>query len=377
MRNVSRFALGLTVVAALAASALPTEAACIAARAIHSGGAAVVSPGAPHTPNADSSDGCYADYGTNYVCGGTLTYLANGIFWAWGAGNPTVGLGADHGTNKGDIDSNWLFLSYYPYNASIGGQYGHWQFPGTDGCITETGSSSGAAGLPDNQECMVVVIEDLNGPNASFLAMSTPMNGATDFEFSPNTGFPAQLNLAPTPRPVIISSSLAGPNVNLTVGLPVGSTALTRANGFDFKCHGNPGEILIGYKIYSRQWPGAGDTTVPAEPKAGDSRAVVPEGSFPPTPPWVLRSGPDPVAIGANTSFSVPCNGGNVALCATLAFGGPSNAPGAAPWELKYCSQSSTTVTCDPTLANPGDKPKLGRKSRDTAPTQDRSTPKR
>lgn len=364
MRNVSRFVLGLAAVAALVVSTLPAEAACGAARNITTIGGAVVSPGAPHTPNADSSDGCISDYGTLNVCGGTLTYLANGVFWAWGGGNPAIGLGHDNGTNKGDISSNWLQLGYYPdLPAQIGGQFSHWQYPGTDGCITETGSSSGATGLPDGQECMVVLIEDLNGPNASFLALSVIPNAGADFEITPANGFPAQLNLVATPKPQVVSSSVVGPNVNLTVQLPVGSTALTRANGFDFKCHGAPGEILIGYKVYSRQWAAAGNGTVPPEPAAGDSRAITPVGGFPATPPWVLRSGPAPVPVGSPTSFTVPCNGGNVSLCATLAFGGPSNAVGAAPWETKYCSMSSTTVTCDPTMANPTPKPKVGRKA--------------
>jgi hypothetical protein len=366
MKNLSRLALGLAVVAVIVATQ-PAQAACGAARVITTNGGALVSPGGPHTPNSDSPDGCAPTPGINYMCGATLTYYANGVFWAWGGGNPNLGLGHDSGANKGQYGSNWLFLNYYPYNSQIGGQFSHWQYPGTDGCITETGSSSGAAGLPDPNECMIVLVEDLNGPNASFLAMSVGPNAATDFEFTPGTGFPPVLNLAPLPKPEVLSSTLAGPNVNLTVRLPVGSTSLTRANGFDFKCHGAPGEILTGYKVYTREWPGAGNGTVPAEPKAADSRARTPFGPFPATPPWTLRTGPNPIAPGANASFSVPCNGGNVAICATLTFGGPSNEPAAANihWETKYCSQSSTTVTCEPTLANPTDKPKLQRKQRE------------
>jgi hypothetical protein len=49
-------------------------------------------------------------------------------------------------------------------------------------------------------------------------------------------------------------------------------------------------------------------------------------------------------------------------LCSTLLFGG--NAPGAAPWELEYCSQNSSPVECDPTTANPQPKPKLGVRDR-------------
>jgi hypothetical protein len=378
MRNLSRFVLGLAAVVALVGSMLPAEAACNAARQLTTSGSAILSPGQPFYPDNDSSDGCLTDYGTLRVCGGTMTYLANGFFWAWGGGNPIIGQGHDNGANKGDIYNNWLILSYYPNYAQFGGAFSHWQYPGTDGCISQTGSSAGANGNPDFQECLVVVLNDLNGPDGSFLALSVDPNAGFDFEFSPGKGFPNPLNLVPVPKPEVLSSTLAGANVNLSVQLPVGSTSLTRANGFDFKCHGNPGEILTGYKIYSRVWAGLNNTTVPPEPAAGDSRALTPNGDFPSTPPWVLRSGPNPVPIGSPVNITVPCNGGNVALCATLTFGGPSNEVGAADWELKYCSGSSSVITCDPTLANPGPKPKIGRKPvRETIPSQDRGVPKR
>jgi hypothetical protein len=372
MRNLTRLAIGLMVVAAVAASMMPAEAACNAPRAITSATAQsqsyFYSPGNPFQPVSDSTDGCYSDPGTLSMCGGSITYYVNAFFWAFSAGNPAIGLGADNGSLKGGYNSNWLSTGFYYggtlYPGYIGTGTGHWQYPGVDGCIDATGSSSGATGLPDSQECMVVVLNDLNGPDSYFLALSTNPNAGFDFEFNGNAGFPAQLNLVPTPKPVVDSSTLSAGTVTLGVSLPVG--ALTRNNGFDFHCHGAPGEILSGWKLYYRLWPGPGDTTVPPEPASADSRSLVPLGPFPPTPPWI-SAGPK-VPIGQPTAIQVPCGTGNVALCATLTFGGPSNEVGAADWELKYCSQSSTTVTCDPTLADPGAKKKLGRRELGTAP---------
>lgn len=371
MRNAMKLAIGLMVVAGLAASLMPAEAACGAARAIFSSklgnSSYLYSPGNPFTPNCSP----------NYPCGGDISYYANGFFWAWGGGNPNVGVGHDNGSLKGEFNSNWLYVGFFGNRSSMGGPQSHWATPGTDGCITATGSSSGSTGLPDPQECMVAVLEDFNGPTASFLALSTPANGALDFEFTPDTGFPAQLNLVPIPKPVVVSATPA-PLMSLTVSLPVGS--LTRANGFDFKCHGAPGEILTGWRLYMKTYPGNPAPGLEPEPKSGDSRLITPSGFFPPTPPWVLISGPNPVPIGTNVNTQQPCAnappGSNVVLCATLTFGGPSNEAGAGHWELKNCSQSSTTITCETNLADPGAKNKLGR-DRGTVPHRDKAPTRR
>jgi len=361
------------MVAAVVTSSTPAHAACTAARAITSATSTanasyLFSPGNPFLPAADTD--CYTDPqgGQQHLCGGSVTYFVNGFFWAFGAGNPAAGLGADSGTNKGGYGSNWLQTSYYPYFASIGGSSSHWQYPGTDGCITETGNSSGATGLPDSQECLVLVLEDMNGPTGSFLAMSAPPNQAFDFEFTPATGFPAELNLVPTPKPVITSAFISGDACNLVVSLPLG--ALTRANGFDFKCHGAPGEILTGWKLYYRAYP----FSFP-EPQSAVSRALVPPPGFPPTPPWIGLGGRSPIGTPKVVQFP---KGSYQVLCATLTFGGPSNAAGATDWELKYCGASSSPILCDNILAEPGAKkpPKQNRKSTTAPHGRDQNPPK-
>jgi hypothetical protein len=379
MKNVLRFALGLAVVAGLAASLMPSQAACNAARVISTVGAGGNSY--IYTPGNPFAAGCGGTFGSNgglQPCGGTASYYLNGFFWAWGGGNPTSGLGHDSGTNKGQYYSNWLLPKYAGVPALIGGVYSHWQFPGTDGCVDQTGSSSGTSGLPDANECMVIVLNDLAGPNGYFLAMSAPPNQGFDFVFNAGAGFPTQLNLVPIPKPFVNSSSLGGGIATLNVSLPIGT--LTRANGFDFKCHAAQGEILTGWKLYFRKYPSNNNGTPgnpnddAPEPASYQSRAILPlTNTFappgPPGPPWTLASGATPIGPAASTSIQVPCTANEeIALCATLTFGGPSNEPAAVntPWELKFCS-ASRRVTCNPTLADPEDK-KLQRHDRTDKP---------
>jgi hypothetical protein len=371
-----RFAFGLALVAGLAASLMPAQASCGAVRAISTvgppgGNSFIYTPGNPFTPTCG---GTYGNNGGLQGCGGTTTYYLNGFFWAWGGGNPTVGLGHDSGSVKGEYGSPWLLPRYYGQPALVGGGSSHWQFPGIDGCADATGSSSGATGLPDAGECQVIVLNDLVGPKGYFLALSAPPNQGFDFIFNDSNGFPSQLNLVPVPKPFVNSSTLSGGLATLNVSLPIGG--LTRANGFDFKCHANSGEILTGWKLYFRKYasnnngtPGDPSDDAP-EPASYQSRAITPlTNSFappgPPGPSWTLASGAVPIAPAASASVQIPCTAGEeIALCSTLTFGGPSNEPAAASihWELKFCSESRR-VTCNPTLADPGEK-KLQRHDR-------------
>jgi len=351
-----RWAIGLIGIASLSGIQMTAEASCFVPRAITSWSANAASylytPGWPFAPRCSTRGAAPSD--GLYSCGGTMSYYAIGFFWAWGGGSPITPGGVDCGFNAGKYGSNWLQLTYFPYSAFIGGPASHWNTPGTDGCITQTGSNFHQ---PDSSECLVVLLNDVDGPNSFFLAMSVRPDPFFDFQFNTTTGFPPRLKLVRVPRPRIESAAaLGGGTVQLQVSLPVGS--LTRTNGFDFKCHGAPGEILTGFKLYARSYPASGP-----EPLSGESRAVgpmpAPVPNAPAVTPWQLVSGPSPVPLGTEVSVEVPCSDTeNVVLCATLTFGGPSNlqVPGNPDWELLYCSHSSAPISCGTTFANPGQK---------------------
>jgi hypothetical protein len=379
MKKLMQFTIAIALVLGVAASLMPAQAACSSARVIStlssSGDSHLFTPGNPFKPN----------YVYNQAAlGGSVTYYVNGVFWSWGGGNPVVGLGNDNGSLKGGWDfthppyllsSNWLKPGYAPnppdypgYAAFIGGQFSHWQYPGTDGCIDKDGTNTG---LPDVGECNVVLLNDMNGDNAYFAALAVTAQGAGTgaFEYTPGSGFPASISLAPVPKPTIVSSTNGVGSVTLTVGLPAGSTSILPANGFYLQCHA--ADTLAGWKLYTR--------TIPAgtpKPSQVNSRALgpIPGKPFPALPPWVSVTANE-VAIGATTQLTVPCSdtpgsAQDVFLCATLTFGGTCTTAAcggtAQHYELKYCSPNSTRITCDPNLADPHPKPGMHRIERPT-----------
>jgi hypothetical protein len=342
----------------LAASLMPAKAAC--------------SPRLMFTTTADNQSYFYTPgnpFGAAQpgvlLGGGSTTYYLNGFFWSFGGGNPVVGLGNDNGANKGNYYSNWLHPrapSTGP--AFVGGGSGHWAYPGTDGCIDFDGSNGNhtTAGLPDVNECNIIVLNDLQGDNAYFgvFAVAPNPNNALNFEYTTVTGFPNPLNLAVLPKPQVISSTpFGGGQVSMTVRVDPGP--LTPANGFYLHC--SPAQnaaILTGWRLYTRSVP-----TGAPKPSSPTGRALdqSTDGTFPNfpasapiLPPWVLNGGTHP--IGVDASITVPCNDDNdFFMCATLTFGGASNITGAADWELKFCSMNSTRVQCGPNLADPHPKP--------------------
>jgi hypothetical protein len=359
MKRITLLAIAAIVVGLMAAPAV--EASCVAARAVTSATATsqayLYTPGQPFTPVANYP---YTPYGY------TTTYYINGYFWAHGSGNPAVGLGVDNGTFKGESPiwggtppgsyQQWINTSYYGslIKAFLGGAIGHWNTPGSDGCISTTGSDGV---LPDQGECNVVAIADPVGANGYFIALSTPPNAVADFVYAPENGFPAQLNLAPIPKPFIKDSGpLPGDDRFLVVGIDPGDPRIFAQNGWYLKCAAD--QILLGYRLYARMVPTG--STMPAGINTRQLNGSLPGVGIPvPLPPWQLLGQGTCTGNGQcqDIQVTVPCDEGlDAVLCTSLLFGGVE--PGSQPYELKSCSVDSTRKECGPVHADPDDKPK-------------------
>jgi hypothetical protein len=282
--------------------------------------------------------------------GGTATYYMRGLFWAFGGGDPRIGSGIDCGRFEGlgwdavapeEWDkqaTNWVKPMYFPEKAFFGGPYGHWQFPGVDGCISELGSDPIKA---DDDECLVVMLSDFSEPQGHFAILSTPPS-AGDFFFTERQGFPKRIELASVPVPKIKGSRREGGKLKLDVSVDRPAGGEFGKNGIYLRCHAS--EILKGYRLYARRFPST------AKPPTGlGSRAIdirrVPKLSK--RPPWEELTA-QPVALGKSAQVSIACSPGeDVVLAATLTFGG--SAAGAADFELIYASADSERVSCSGT----------------------------
>jgi hypothetical protein len=372
MKRLLTTAAGLVLVMGLAAALAPAQANCLAARGVISttpnNQTYLYTPGNPFTPN-------YAMY--IRPGGGTVSYYINGEFWAFGAGNPTVGIGVDSGNFKGQFDTvngqlaNWLIPGYFGGQKSFfGGPAGHWQTPGSDGCITTTGSS---ATLPDDQECNIVLLQDEDGAGTMtgfFAVLATDQNTAADFEYTTATGFPPAIMLAPIPKPQITGSARVPPDdVNLTV---VVNATINPANGFYLNCSPSQnGAIADGYRLYGRRVPRL--TPKPTQHNTRWLNQALHLRPGPPLPPWQSLT-PAKVPLNQPTNILANCNGNeDLWIGASLTFGGVAG--GAANYETKIVSMNSTKIECGPNLAEP--KP-LERPARQAKPSiGDRPAPRR
>jgi hypothetical protein len=357
MKRLIQLAIALALTVGLAATMMPAEAACGAARqvtgATPGNTQGIFTPGNPFSPNSDGETTPY---------GSTTSYYINGWFWSFGGGNPIEGLGNDNGQNKGYFGSNWLYVGFVPNPSFMGGGGAHWQYPGTDGCIDFDGSANP---LLDPNQCNVVVLHDFNGPAGFFAVQAKNPNGSGNYEYNATTGFPQPLTLSPIPKPFYVNSTRVGTTMNVTVKVQAGP--LDPAHGFYLQCPNTPnfpGNLLAGYRLYS--------TTVPsgAKPVCADSRVTAPGGTgffgCSGAKAWTPVPGGS-AADNVPVNFTIPCDAAtDVYLCATLLFGG--NAPGAAPWEMKYCSMNATPLECDPQIADPNAKPGLQQRDRKVAP---------
>jgi hypothetical protein len=366
MRNAVWATIVASVAIALQSAGASAEAACPSPRLVatlspgHLG--YLFSPGQPFYPNC----GGPSPGAGQYPCGAETSYYINGWFWSFGSGNPDVGLGNDNGVLKGEAGSNWLWVGYYPGSTGgaqgtfLGGGLGHWAAAGTDGCIDLDGSDPV---LADPQQCNVVVLEDFNGPEGAFAVFAKNPDTSANYVYNGGAGppFTDHLDLVTIPKPHFVGSNDLG-NGNVQIDVVVDCGSLTPEDGYYLQCPntpGFPGDLRGGYRIYG--------TTVPSgdKPVCADSRVVAPGGTgvWPcsGSKAWVPLTGAVP--CGEPVALTVPCSASeDLYLCSTLLFGG--NAPGAAPWELKYCSTNSSPVECDPNTADPQPKPELGVRDR-------------
>lgn len=340
MKRVMQFAFGLVLVMGLVANLMPAAASCGGARAVTSVVGATATnfftPGNPFTPTGNYPVTPY---------GGSTTYYTNGIFWSFGGGNPAYGLGNDSGYFKGESvvlgPTTWLGGGYNGgFPLFLGGPFGHWQIPGVDGCIDLDGSNAAGA---DAQECNVVLLTDEANTTGYFAALSVAPNAGADFVYNSSTGFPAVIDMAPIPKPTILNSVTVGNTINITATVV---TAPVPANGFYFQCQA--ANLLLGYKIYARQFPGH-NTPKPIQVNTRE----IDQTFGPPLAPWIPKT-PNLIPVGQPANFQLDCAASgdtDFYLCSTLLFGG--TAPGAAPFEMKSCSMNSTKVECGPNMANP------------------------
>lgn len=356
MKRTMQYALGLVLVMGLVASLMPASASCGGARAVTSVGQTITyfsTPGNPFQPTGNFPVSPY---------GGSATYYVNGIFWSFGGGNPIYGQGNDSGYFKGYpvavTTSTWLGGGYFGgFDLFLGGQFGHWQYPGVDGCVDLDGS---VASGPDPNECNIVVLTDEANETGYFTALSVPPNAGADFLYNASTGFPDQITLAPIPKPTIVSSTTVGNTINVVATVNTGP--LVSANGFDFKCQ--PAAILQGYRIFVRQMAGH-DTPKPIQVNTRELNQTF----GPPLDPWVPITPAAGTPIGAPSNFSLDCSASgdtDYYLCSTLLFGGTS--AGAPRYQLKNCSMNATKIECGPNMANP-QAPSMRRIERGSTPT--------
>ena len=213
MRKKMLIAAGIASLAILVGSITPVEAVCTAPRAFS-------------TVTADFTSYVYrADIIP--IWGGTYTsptpvyygpvpsidFDFNGVFWSLTGGDPAVNAGNDNGALA--PYGYWMYYggttggSYYPFYMS-----GSWSQGGVDGCIDLDGSDPA---LPDDDQCMAVLLEDADGAGNSFFALLTqPRDGSSNYRF----GGGADVVLQPIPKPRIKTSNrVSNSQVDLTVEL--------------------------------------------------------------------------------------------------------------------------------------------------------------
>jgi hypothetical protein len=354
MKKLILVAVGVALVAGLAASLQPAEAACGSARAIQSitgtGSAGFFTPG--------------------YDSNGYSNFAPRGSFWSLGYGNATGATppNNDSGSNSGGTNfyvgtgaGNWLENGYAGVPSYFDDYYGgnHWQIPGTDGCIDFDGSDGDHVGVgaPDQDQCNVILVDDDDNNGVGyFLLAAQSADNLGNYKFNEALGN-TNVNLAAIPVPIITASSSVSAtvkNVTVVVPCPVGP-----AQGVYANCQPAQNTQLsssINYQLYSKTTAvgnaptGAGSRDLP--PVVSVSDAGNPTG-------WLLQAG-GAGQCGVPVDTTLDCTGNpdvSVWLCASLVVDG---------FETTNCSANAVRVDCGPNLANPDepfikrDKPRIG-----------------
>ena len=362
MKKVILIAVGVALVAGLAAGLQPAEAACglgYVVNSVNSNGATrLFTPGNPF-------DVGNLDRANNYP---------NASFWSLGYGNTASAVppNNDSGTNSGGTSfyagtggsSNWFEMGYYGAGSYLGDYYNsaHWQYPGTDGCIDFDGTNGNHsnAGAFDTAQCNVVLVDDDDDAGTGYflLASQSPSAGGDYFMNLALTGGAGTVNLSPIPVPQITGSSSVSAlvkNLTVVVPCPVGP-----AQGVYANCLPGDNTLLnngIGVQLYSTT---TGVNLPPGGARSRDLPSVVAVSDGGNPSGWAPLAG-GAGACGAPLAVTVSCvSDSSIWLCASLVADGD--------FETGNCSGNAVRVDCGPTLANPDepvikrDKPSIDRR---------------
>ncbi len=236
---------------------------------------------------------------------------SRGDFWALGAGDPAIGLGADSGT-LAESDPWLREYAGYLYVAA------QWGSAGIDGCIDDP-----SVPVPTRT---VVAITDADAPSASsngyFGVLCKERDRFANYmllDLGPTT-------LIPIPRPTIVAAS-RGPAGQTTLMIASPAAALAGGVLADPSCAG----LIRGYKVFHQ--PRSFGTPPPSD-RSRDAG-------------WIQIAGEQP--LNATTTLTLPCG---LTQYDYLALGLVFESG----FETAHVSRNSPAIACDPTLAErPGE----------------------
>jgi hypothetical protein len=286
--KLTKIAIGIAVVALLAATMQPAQAACSTPRLLNAFGAYLVS-----NPNWGGS----AATGGNGNCGSFGCYESDsdapvsanlgGSFWAWvdGAadgGDPKFFVGSDNGTwdsGAWTMQVSQMFgggLYHYPAFLSELNQSGN-SSPGLPPNWGRTSAIDGCAGdvtpsIP-NDECTCILLTDEWDGVGYFALLSARSTGNGNFEFPDEI-----IRFAPIPQPSITMSERDDltSNVTFQVGIPGIPAAGDYRQG---SCHCDVGFRVISQLVGREGTPPSGRSTCTAEDYENADPDVFPPGT--------------------------------------------------------------------------------------------------
>lgn len=310
MKRLTKLGI-LVAVAAVAVMAQPVFAACAGANLA-----------AQEPENFIGINGA-APY--SYTGGERIGANFQAAFWSAGAGDPALMAGNDSGSlggfdlvfspsgNLGTVDFGAPYLYFNQF-------FSNWGAGGVDGCINSDGPTA----------CTCFLVTDDGTDGTGYAAVGSAQRDANgDFKLAAN------LDLRPLPKPMIVSSQAGTSGVNMMVTVP----PLTEGLSLDPNC----ANACVGsatYRLFQITLP----STDPM-PEARDLSL------------WTEISA-GPTAVGQNSMVTVDCSAGNTSTWLTSVI----NFDPVSGFENVNVSGNSSLVTCDPTLAEPVEIERPGRR---------------
>lgn len=247
-----------------------------------------------------------------------LSSAATAVFWALGAGNPTLGAGADSGAFE--------FIKFGPFSNNYADTYNYglgypswagadWANGNVDGCYTDGGANG--------THCTCILVTEERGGVGYFGLFGDQSDASGNYDFGGGA-----VDLAAIPRARINNSGRqASPNDNL-MDLQLSLGSFGAGTFVDPNCANTCG---LQWRV--RQQVVAGGAAAPS------SRDVS---------GWDVVSAD--LGTGDGTTVTVDCNTtpggtGDIYVTAQLVLD--------SGFESNIVSENTTKVTCDPTLADP------------------------